>query len=291
VTKYQFEAGTAGTSVCAFDPAALPADFDGRIADDPDALMDALKADGCLWWEDTGGDCGYVFHVHVNEDASIDHAVHGRMVNDVTLSSFPVPSGRLWFCGAEFAASDPLKGNRFTPKGGLKKHKGMGTCIELTPGLYSLRIRRFDTTDFDPEISGAKDWANQALNLAVAVVGIAFLVMLFSGIGLLGAALDLLGSRMSPDLGCEAPGTLSDLMLPAAVLAASVVIGGAGVLIVTILGKTESVTARKAREDAARLARPDYVVEIHTAAAIGDVRDPDQETEATSCDAGVQEPV
>src|SRR5437667_2283717 len=47
--RHIIETGTDGATLCFFDPAALPADFDQRLADDPVSAFEELQKEGRFW--------------------------------------------------------------------------------------------------------------------------------------------------------------------------------------------------------------------------------------------------
>ncbi len=132
------ETGCDGATLCFFDPAALPDNFDAQIEADPVDLMENLQQQQRLWFGGTGGDGGYIFHVYVDED--LPASLHTKVNHLDSFDAFVVPSGRLCICGAEYAANDPMKGSPFTPEGGLSNYSQMGDMIELDVGVYSIVV-------------------------------------------------------------------------------------------------------------------------------------------------------
>lgn len=129
--RHRIEAGTDGATLCAFDPAALPGDFDARVGDDPAGLMEALRDRGLVWVGETDSDGLHRVEVRIDEAGGPGTPVfRGRLW---------VPSGALWVCGAEYMARDPMQGNAVTPKGGLGRF-AMGARIDIPPGRYGLEV-------------------------------------------------------------------------------------------------------------------------------------------------------
>ena len=76
--------------------------------------MQAWQAESRFWLGGTEGDGRYIFHVHVNEP--LPEPVPGSLHTlDAQFERFRCPSGVLWFCGAEYAARDPVAGSKATP--------------------------------------------------------------------------------------------------------------------------------------------------------------------------------
>lgn len=134
-------AGTDGATVAAFDAAALPADFDVRAADDVAALLESLQAEGRLWYSGTGGDGTCVVHVYVGD-------VPGDLAGEdpAWRGALDIPSGGLWVCGAEYVASDPVRGSAATPKGGLGRY-AQGRRLDVPPGRYGLTVFERESDD------------------------------------------------------------------------------------------------------------------------------------------------
>jgi hypothetical protein len=143
--KHIIETGTDAASLCLFDPGALPVDFDERAREDSVATFEELDRQGKLWWSDTGGDGGYLFHVYVDEP--VPDALRSVLRDPHQRAPFNVPSGALWACGAEYAARDPERGSASTPKGGLANYPHMGGRCQLEPGEYSLTVWRAEWPD------------------------------------------------------------------------------------------------------------------------------------------------
>jgi hypothetical protein len=138
--RHVVETGTDGATICFFDPAALPPDFDERIEDDPVGTFEALEGEGRFWWRSTDGDGAYLFHFYVDED--VPEPISTQAHDGATVARFLVPSGVIWACGAEYAARDPERGHAGTPKGGLERYAHMGGRFELARGAYSLKAWR-----------------------------------------------------------------------------------------------------------------------------------------------------
>jgi len=134
--RLAIEAGTDGGSVCCFDPAALPPDFDQRSEEDPVAAIEQLAKEGRFWWRGDG-DGGYLIAFYVGEDPPPEILTEAEESDDIP--RFHVPGGKLVACGVEYAASDPFKGNGLTPKGGLGRFTHMGGVVEIPAGDYSLK--------------------------------------------------------------------------------------------------------------------------------------------------------
>lgn len=133
VVRWQLEAGTDGATVALFDAAGLPADFAEIVQADPIQLFNQLQAEGRLFWSDTGGDGSYLAELTIGgtddppPDALVDPVV--------SISPFHVPSGRLWFAGAEYVFPDPRAG---VDGAGLARHPHMGGSVDIVAGSYHL---------------------------------------------------------------------------------------------------------------------------------------------------------
>jgi hypothetical protein len=138
--KHVIATGTDAASVCLFDPSALPDDFDERVQEGPIEMLEQLAAQGRLWWCNTGGDGGYLFHVYA--DADVPDEVRPYLRDPHHAERFQIPSGTLWACGAEYVARDPVRGNANSPKGGLGKFSHMGGPCAVVAGDYAMTAWR-----------------------------------------------------------------------------------------------------------------------------------------------------
>lgn len=137
--RLTIEAGTDGGSVCCFDPAALPADFDQLTAAGGIETIEQLTTEGRFWWGGDG-DGSYLLHIYVDEEPTAEIRECGEDFAETPC--FHVPSGRLVGCGVEYAAADPFHGNSSTPGGGLGKYSHMGGMVQLPAGDYALETWR-----------------------------------------------------------------------------------------------------------------------------------------------------
>lgn len=136
--------GTDGASVCFFDAAALPDDFELRVVEDARGLFDTLQGEGRLWWDSTDGDGQFTFHFYVDEDSPEEFQRYATQVK--TIDRFLLPSGSLWCCGEEYAARDPLAGPG-RDGCGLSSRPHLGRKFHLPPGEYSVTLRKLKWPD------------------------------------------------------------------------------------------------------------------------------------------------
>lgn len=127
------EARTDVASVCFFDPVALPADFDQRTKE---RLLEGdrtLIDEGRIWCQDTGADGGYLFHFYVDEEVPPHIMAHATEPHH--LAVFRVPSGNIWACGSEYAATKP-------GEAGLDRFPHMGQRAVLRAADYTVDVWR-----------------------------------------------------------------------------------------------------------------------------------------------------
>lgn len=193
--KHVIETGTDAASVCLFDPAALPPDFDERARQESFETFERLDREGALWWSNTGGDGGHLFHVYVDEPVPDD--VRAHLHDCQKRAGLRVPSGTLWACGAEYAARDPEHGSASTPKGGLARYSHMGGSCRLEPGNYALTAWRAQWPRNIIERELAKELGTPRVKRGKGL-GIATGVALFAAFGLsiitLGLTIGALGN-------------------------------------------------------------------------------------------------
>jgi hypothetical protein len=136
--KHVIPTGTDVATICFFDPAALPDDFDERVKDDTVETFRALAKEGRIWSQDTGSDGGFIFHFYLG--GAVPAEIQAHCSDKQVVERFFVPGGCIWACGAEYAARQPDVGCGAGPSGGLKKFFHMGGKFEVPPGEYALSI-------------------------------------------------------------------------------------------------------------------------------------------------------
>jgi len=135
--KHVLEAGTDAATLSLFCPAALPADFDIRKQKDGPEILWPLAKEGHYHCMNTGADGAYLLHLFEGEDAP--DSLKPYLREPVELPSFPIPTGRVYFTGAEYIfRNDDAE---------LKKHPHMGTSAEVKPGLWKVTLFRTEYPD------------------------------------------------------------------------------------------------------------------------------------------------
>ena len=210
--KRVITAWTDGAALCAFDPAALPADFDSRMASDAAGLLESLRDKGRLWYAETDGDGARVVQVSVDEPGPAGPG-------PAWTGSIAVPSGRLWVCGAEYAARDPRKGSKATPRGGLGRYR-MGDCVEIPPGTYWLAATLLPSDRAGP--GDVPEWLRSLPFIGVLFGGLGTLVMLIAIVAqfVARARQGLAGVPLSEQPWDKLPPVLAGLVVAIAVAAA-----------------------------------------------------------------------
>jgi hypothetical protein len=127
--KHIVEAGTDAATLALFDPAAMPEDAPARLLADPADLMEDLVQAGRAYRIDTHADGSYTLHGYVDEPLPDGIAPYVR--DPVTVENFQVPSGRVYFAGAEYAGPDM--------EASLSRYK-MGEPFDVRPGVYRLTV-------------------------------------------------------------------------------------------------------------------------------------------------------
>ena len=137
--KHVLKAGTDAASLLIFDPVALPADFDERMRNGNDCLelLREVEKAGQAHGIYPGGDGVYLLHVFVGEPV----APHLReyLSDPVEVARLPVPSGRLFFSGAEYAFHKDESQLRHFPH--------MEASCAIPPGSYRLTLHRTEYPD------------------------------------------------------------------------------------------------------------------------------------------------
>ena len=189
--RHIIDTGCDGATVCAFDPAALPLDADERLLHDPMDSMQVWQAESRFWVGGTGGDGRYIFHVHVNEPLP-DPEPGSMHTLDAQFERFSCPGGVLWFCGAEYAARDPVGGSEATPTGGLGRYSTQGGYVSLPPGEHVISIYRVERPEAD-DAAALPQLARAARGIDLRVV-VSMLLWLTGGLAIVLAAFVLVVS-------------------------------------------------------------------------------------------------
>ena len=135
------EGGTDIASMLIFDPAALPAGYDGHA--DPFDILKPLHDNGQVYWLKTNADGAYTLGVLLGEDLPEETVGFARSLE--TITRFQVPSGRLYFTGIEYGF------HRDDSR--LRKYPHMGAYLEIPPGVYRLTVYEMDyPEDFEENL-------------------------------------------------------------------------------------------------------------------------------------------
>lgn len=258
--KYIVEAGCDGATLCFFDPAALPADFDALVKEDAVELMEQLQSQQVLWFSETGGDGGYLFHVYVDEDAPPSLRSKATLVD--SFDAFAIPSGRLCICGAEYAANNPLVGSSFTPKGGLGEYSGMGSIVELAAGDYQLELLETEWSDEDWDLAQEAVVPKEQLRSHHRLSTLMAVCFLLGIITLLVSVPLLLGTSYSyffPSPNSCSTTQVQDLWLPTVSMSVGGLLLGAGLL----LSRWHNRSAVSQLLQTVEREMPDYVLIAH----------------------------
>src|ERR1041385_5209715 len=191
--KHAIATGTDVATVCFFDPAALPADADGRGWQTQEQMA-TLGKEGRMWFKETGSDGSFLFHFYIDEE--IPESIRKYSDDPQATGRFSVPSGTLCACGAEYVARDPLKV-------GLKCFSHMGGIFNLPSGEYSLTAWRTEwPEDMEEEALAqrlGKDALKRQQRLGV-LTGFLFVSALVAGLIAAVRSLNVIGERWPASL-------------------------------------------------------------------------------------------
>jgi hypothetical protein len=130
--RHVIEAGTDAASILLFDPGALPPDFEDRLRAGTVEVLTRLDEQGKVCWISTEGDGRFLFHAYLEEPVS--ESLWPFLRDPVVVEDFPVPTGRLFLTGSEYAFRDD---DHF-----LRQHPHMGGFCTIRPGAYRLTLYR-----------------------------------------------------------------------------------------------------------------------------------------------------
>lgn len=136
--RHIIDAGTDAATICLVDPAALPDDFDAKVQRETFAYLKQLSSDGLLHQIETGTDGSFLLHLFVDELPPNDLRSDCKDPYPIVL---PVPSGTLWFIGAE-----ALLGGRAELGA-----SNLGKSAQIPPGSYSGTLFRTEFSDYPAE--------------------------------------------------------------------------------------------------------------------------------------------
>jgi len=202
--KHIIEAGTDAASMLLFDPKALPDQYDEKAKDDPIELLEEASKTGSAFWINTGGDGAYLLHAFVDED--VPEYLLPYLFDEESVGSFRVPSGRLYFTGAEYAFRDD---DTF-----LRAHPHMGASFKLARGQYNLSLFRAEypeglmENELREKVTPAAYYLHQSMGFLVmlAVAGVISVIASFVEAWLLPATLPIgLGLVSMPFIVCMLP--------------------------------------------------------------------------------------
>lgn len=174
---YEIEAGTDAAMLLLFDPAALPDDFDAKSKEDPVAILEEATDRGNAHLINTDGDGSYLLHVFVDEP--VPAKLTGFLHDERQVPSFRIPSGKLYFSGAEYGFQHD---DSF-----LRKHPHMGGFIDIVPGTYHLSLFRTEYPEGMQENKLRRQLPNMTFRLH-QLMG-AFVVLALLGIGIIAFSL------------------------------------------------------------------------------------------------------
>jgi len=130
--RYVIESGTDAASLLLFDPGALPSDFEDRMRAGTVEVLARLDDQGKVCWISTEGDGRFLLHAYVDEP--VPEALRPYLCDPVVVERIPVPTGRLFLTGSEYAFRDD---DHF-----LRQHPQMGGFFTIRPGTYRLSLYR-----------------------------------------------------------------------------------------------------------------------------------------------------
>ena len=255
--RHIIEAGTDSAMLSAFDPLALPANFDIIIGDDPDGLMQDLQEQGKLWYDGRGGDGSYVFHIYVDEPpAPIDEATKEKRTLVAEFPAFPCPSGTVYFCGAEYAANDPEKGSEQTPPGGLDSDAKISIPVGVHKVIFYEIEREMPKIKFQWGHLYARFLMILSIICGIGGVFVAFISLSSLLLGTVGKAWQYITGSPLASIRWEAIGGIFLVMVFGVILSAV----GVG------LGRVFDKTKFSKQEQKLWKERVDYIIEITTMA-------------------------
>ncbi|HVT81447.1 MAG TPA: hypothetical protein VHM90_12400 [Phycisphaerae bacterium] len=122
--RYALIAATDGGNVALWDPGALPSDVDEKLQKDWGDTIESLHRHGRVYWPPAYGDGDWILHLFFDEPLPDVPVVKGE--GDL-IAEFHVPTGELWFVGAEYLGLNAQL---------REKWSLMGESVHIEPGVY-----------------------------------------------------------------------------------------------------------------------------------------------------------
>lgn len=171
--KHILEAGTDGACIAVFDAWALPVEFDASAAHDPRQAAEDAQQAGCCFFSDTGGDGSHVLHVYVDED--VPPALLGQATSVGRHDAFQLPSGRLFFTGAEYLCRDEL----LEPAATVSEQRAELPCGSYAARFYQVESTNDESRRIDAALGRSGRGLLAALPVLVSTVLLAFIAAAF----------------------------------------------------------------------------------------------------------------
>ena len=261
MSKHIVEIGTDAATICGYDPAILPDDFDLKDLGEQADTVQVLAGDGRLWHDETGGDGTYVVHVYVNEAPILDPNVQDRVIEQSDFMRFPCPSGTFVVCGAEYVIRD-VEVYDLDAQDKNDVAAGDTQILKVPPGDYRLKFRRIDM-DGERERHKIKpiwqDYSSKAAILVMLLLGLAAMIFFSSAFW---SSITYVYRWATDFLPCPCQRTPMEILTQFGKATAC----GGGAWLAFQANKailnTPAAIAHAARVREADLALPDYVLEL-----------------------------
>lgn len=257
MSRVILEAWTDGATLCAFDPGALPKDFDHIVGDDPIGVVEDLERQERAWLGGTGSDGSFVIHAYIEEPIPpFPNVSETDLVLVKDFPSFACPTGVLYISGLEYMARYPEVGSAFTPKGGLGREGATKLRVAVTPGKCRLRIFEFKGVVPQPPRSfsvagllGVLSWLSIVIGGISAVGGVVTLLLVL----LIKLVQTITGNPLAHERWYVAGVALLTLV-------AGALLVGIGLGLLRLYQRSPAGKA----EDEAKLQSPDFIFEVTT---------------------------
>jgi hypothetical protein len=266
MAKFTLDVATDLASICAFDPAALPKDFDALIDLDPLNTIETLAEEGIFWIEETGGTGNYVCHVYIDEAYPFTDAIWEKVFDQSDFFPITCPSGKLWICGLEHAARNPRRGRIVGEPPSTPLHS---KPISIGGGSHLLRVTQIANDDIRPAEPDKPLYFSWKHMVALVLTILGIVGTLLAGLWILIAFIEFFSGRYPVDPSCACrrvfPGELHPFFL-VAISALPLWLAGQ---LKKIARQSEKRQSTKLKQiDRLRRKSADYVFEIRTNVAL-----------------------
>jgi hypothetical protein len=183
--KYVVDTVHNGGAFCAFDPRALPEDFDNLEGAQFDRTLLMLEDQSRFWFDPSNRVGGVFCHIYVDQKATIEPRFRDQIESQTDNIEIQCPSGRMWFCGTDYAALDPIRGR--PSQAYLNRDRDfLAQSIKIKKGTHKMRVTSFNVGIVENQLKMSWNWSDFGSKLLSGLVFTCFMIAGISTMHLVG---------------------------------------------------------------------------------------------------------